>query len=123
LQGIVSTPNVSIGDLAAITQAERHQLLVEWNRTRENFRHYENLAERFEQQAEESPAAVALIDGDRQLTFQELNVRANKLAHYLKKLGVGPEVRVAILLERSADMIVALLGVLKAGGVYVPLDV
>jgi amino acid adenylation domain-containing protein len=123
LQSIVSTPNVSIGDLAVMTPAESHQLLFEWNSTREIFPHYESLTERFEHQAEETPTAIALIDGDRQLTFQELNVRANKLAHYLKKVGVGPEVPVAVLVERSADMIIALLGVLKAGGAYVPLDV
>ena len=123
LQSIISTPNVSIGELAVMTPAERHQLLSEWNSTHEDFRQYESLAERFEDQAEESPTAIALIDGDRQLTFQELNERANKLAHFLKKIGVGPEVPVAILVERSADMITALLGVLKAGGAYVPLDV
>src|SRR5689334_8250966 len=123
LQNIVSTPNVRISDLEVMTESERRRLLVDWNSTREMFPHYDSLTERFEYQVEQSPAAVALIDGDQQLTFRELNERANKLAHYLKKAGVGPEVPVAVFVERSADMIVALLGVLKAGGAYVPLDV
>jgi amino acid adenylation domain-containing protein len=123
LQSIVATPQVSISDLEVMTEGERRQLLVDWNNTHESFRHYESLAERFEQQAEETPGAVALIDGDKELTFLELNVRANKLAHFLTKVGVGPEVPVAVFVERSADMIVALLGILKAGGAWVPLDV
>jgi amino acid adenylation domain-containing protein len=123
LQSIVSKPQVSIGDLEVMTQAERRRILIDWNSTRQDFRHYESLAQRFEDQVEESPTAVALIDGVKQFTFRELNERANKLAHYLKKLGVEPEVPVALFVERSADMIVALLGVLKAGGAYVPLDV
>ncbi len=123
LQSIVSTPQASISDLEVMTEAELRQLLVDWNSTRADFRHYESVAERFESQVEQSPAAVALIDGAKQLTFRELNVRANKLAHYLKKLGVGPEAPVAVFVERSADMIVALLGILKAGGAWVPFDV
>ena len=123
LQNIVSSPEVSIGDLEVMTPAERHQLLVEWNSAREKFQSYESLAQRFEQQAEQTPAAVAVIDGDKQVTFQELNVRANKLAHFLMKIGVGPEEPVGVFVERSADMIVALLGVIKAAGAYVPLDV
>ncbi|HEX6716516.1 MAG TPA: amino acid adenylation domain-containing protein [Pyrinomonadaceae bacterium] len=123
LQSIVSNPGVSIGDLEMMTEAERRQLLITWNDTRQDFGEYEGLQERFERQAERSPNAVAVIDGSKRFTFAELNARANKLAHYLKKNGVGPEVTVAVFVERSADMIVGLLGVLKAGGAYVPLDV
>ncbi len=123
LQSIVSDPRVSIGDLEVMTEAERRRLLVEWNSTREDFDRHESLPEMFERQVERSSSAVALIDGDTRLTFGELNVRANKLAHYLQKVGIRSEEPVAVFVERSADMIVALLGVLKAGGAYVPLDV
>src|SRR5262249_51471274 len=76
----------------------------------------------FEAQAEQTPEAVALVFEGEQLTYGELNARANRLAHSLRDLGVGPEVLVGICLERSADLVVALLAVLKAGGAYVPLD-
>jgi amino acid adenylation domain-containing protein len=123
LQSIVSNPGVRMGDLEVMTQAERRQLLVEWNSTRENFGRHESLPEKLERQAERSPGVVALIDGDARLTFGELNARANKLAHYLKKAGVGPEEPVAVFVERSAHMIVALLGIVKARAAWVPLDV
>jgi amino acid adenylation domain-containing protein len=123
LESIVSAPEASIGDLEMMTGTERRQLLVEWNNTDEDFGEYEGLQQRFERQAKSRPNAVALIHGDVQITFAELNARANKLAHYLKNAGVGPEVVVGIFVERSVNTIVALLGVLKAGGAYVPLDV
>jgi amino acid adenylation domain-containing protein len=123
LESIVSEPELSIDDLDLMTQAERQQLLVKWNDTRENFGEYEGLQQKFERQAEQRPHDVAVVDGGVQVTFGELNARANKLAHYLKKIGVAPEVSVGVFVERSANMIVALLGVLKAGGAYVPLDV
>ena len=73
-------------------------------------------------QVEKTPDAVAVVFEDQQLTYRELNKRANQLAHYLRKLGVGPEVLVGICVERSLEMVVGLLGILKAGGAYVPLD-
>ena len=80
------------------------------------------LHELFEQQAERTPAAVALVFETEQVSYRELNERANQLAHYLRQLGVGPEARVGICVERSVAMVVGLLGILKAGGAYVPLD-
>jgi non-ribosomal peptide synthetase component F len=76
----------------------------------------------FEQQVEKTPNAVAVVFEDKQLTYQQLNNRANQLAHYLRTLGVGPDVLVGICIERSLEMVVGLLGILKAGGAYVPLD-
>jgi amino acid adenylation domain-containing protein len=123
LQAIVSDPGVRIGELEVMPQAERRRLLVDWNDTRQDSGEYESLQKKFERQAEQRPNAVAVIDGDARLSFGELNAKANKLAHHLKKHGVGLEVPVAIFVERSANMIVALLAVLKAGASYVPLDV
>ena len=123
LQSIVSSPHVSAGQLAIMTDAERRQLLVDWNDTSEDCGRFENLQEKFERQAAQRPDDLAVIYRDQQLTFAELNTRANKLANFLTKLGVSAETPVAVFLERSVDMIVALLGVLKAGGAYVPLDV
>src|SRR5687768_3353575 len=80
------------------------------------------LHQRFEAQVERTPDAVAVVFEGKKLTYQELNCRANQLAHYLRKLAVGPEVRVGLCVERSLEMVVGLLGILKAGGAYVPLD-
>src|SRR5689334_607684 len=123
LQSIVSRPETCVGQLSIMTDAERRQLLVDWNNTDEDFGPFENLQEKFEHQVAQSPDATAVVCENEQLTFAELNTRANKLAHYLRKAGVDAEVPVAVFLERSTDMIVALLGVIKAGGVWVPLDV
>src|SRR4029077_16598303 len=78
--------------------------------------------ELFEEQAERNPQAVALVRQDSRLDYEELNRRANQVAHYLRRLGVGPEVRVALCMERSLEMVISILAVLKAGGAYVPLD-
>ncbi|MBW4575234.1 MAG: amino acid adenylation domain-containing protein [Aphanothece sp. CMT-3BRIN-NPC111] len=123
LEGIVANPDRSLLDLPLLTQPEQHQLLLEWNNTQqaELFKDV-CFHQLFEAQAEQTPDAVALVFQNQQLTYRELNQRANQLAHYLQKLGVKPEVLVGICLERSLDMVVALLGVLKAGGAYVPLD-
>src|SRR4030095_5068266 len=122
LKGIVANPDRRISDLPLLTEAERHQLLVEWNDTKKDYADDKCVHQLFEEQVEKSPAGVAVVFEDQQLTYRELNARANQLAHYLKKLGVGPEVRVGICVERSLEMVVALLGILKAGGAYVPLD-
>jgi amino acid adenylation domain-containing protein len=95
---------------------------VEWNDTRREYPAEKCIHELFEEQAEKTPDAIALVFEDQQLTYRELNNRVNQLGHYLRKHGVGRDVLVGISLEKSLDMIVALLGVLKAGGAYLPLD-
>ncbi len=127
LQGIVAHPEQRIAELPILTEAERHQLLVEWNDTKTDYPTDKCIHELFEAQVERTPDAVAVVlpaehDEDQQLTYRELNARANQLAHYLRTLGVGPEVLVGLCVERSLEMIVGLLGILKAGGAYVPLD-
>ena len=122
LQGIVAAPAETIEKLPILPPAERHALVVEWNDTR---RHYpEDLCvhQLFERQVERTPHAEALVYGDERLTYQELNRRANRVAHNLRALGVGPDVTVGLCTERSAAMVVGMLGILKAGGCYVPLD-
>ncbi len=121
LEGIAGQPDQSIAGVPLLTQAEREQLLVEWNRTAVEYPKA-TLVELFEQQADKTPEGVAVEYADQQLTYVELNRKANQLAHYLQELGVGPEVRVGICVDRSLEMVVALLGVLKAGGAYVPMD-
>ena len=122
LHAIVRDPGRSISMLPLLTDAERHQLLVEWNATKRDYPKNKCLHRLFEAQAERTPDAVAVTFEDKRLTYRELNQRANQLAHYLRRLGVGPDVLVGICMERSLEMIVGLLGVLKAGGAYVPLD-
>src|SRR5262249_14062094 len=122
LEGVVEAPEAHILDLPLLTGAERNKVLVEWNETREEFPRERCIHELFELQVQKTPTAVALIDENEQLTYSELNQRANQLAHHLRTLGVSPEVRVGICVERSAAMVWALLGILKAGGAYVPLD-
>ena len=109
-------------DLSLLTKAQLHQLLVEWNDTQADYLNDICIHQWFEFQVKLTPTKVAVIFEDKQLTYQELNCRANQLAHYLQTLNVEVEVLVGICLERSLDMVVGLLGILKAGGAYVPLD-
>src|SRR3569832_2246996 len=97
-------------------------MLVEWNRTRREYPLDLCLHEMFEAQVERTPEGIAAVYVDEELTYRELNARANKLAHYLRKLGVGPETCAGILMDRSLEMLVGMLAILKAGGAYVPLD-
>ncbi|PLZ98347.1 non-ribosomal peptide synthetase [Fischerella thermalis CCMEE 5268] len=122
LQGIVSNPNIGIAELPLLTEPERHQLLVEWNNTQKNYPQNLCIHQLFEQQVERTPDAIALIFGNQKLTYRELNERANKLAHYLKTLDVKPEVLVGICMERSLEMVIGILAIIKAGGAYLPLD-
>jgi len=122
LAGIVADPGQPIGQLPLLTEAERHQLLVEWNDTRTEYPLDRCVHELFEAQVERVPDAVAVAFEDQKLTYRELNSRANRLAHYLRQCGVGPEVCVGVCMARSLEMVVGLLGILKAGGAYVPLD-
>jgi amino acid adenylation domain-containing protein len=122
LAGIVADPDRRISALPLLTDDERRQLLVDWNETRAEFPENACLHQLFEAQVERQPEATALIFEEEQYSFRELSRRANQLAHHLQTLGVGPEVRVGICLERSPEMVVSILGVLNAGGAYVPLD-
>ncbi|WP_208341649.1 polyketide synthase [Aetokthonos hydrillicola] len=115
-------PHESITTLQTLTEAECYQLLVEWNDTKTDYPQNKCIHQLFEEQVENTPDAIAVILEEDHLTYHELNDRANKLAHYLQSLGVESGMLVGICLERSLEMIVALLGILKVGGVYVPLD-
>ncbi|WOB66746.1 non-ribosomal peptide synthetase [Microcystis aeruginosa] len=122
LKGIVANPQQTIGELPLLTESEKQQLLVEWNQTQTSYPDHYCIHQLFEEQVKRTPEAVAVVYSEQQLTYNELNCRANQLAHYLQSLGVKPEQLVGICLERSLDMIVGLLAILKAGGAYVPLD-
>jgi amino acid adenylation domain-containing protein len=115
-------PRAEVGELDLLGEAERRRLLREWNQTEAEYPRGLCVHELFERQAGRTPEAVALVCEESRLTYGELNARANRLAHKLMGLGVGPESRVAIFTERSAETFVALLGVVKAGGAYLPLD-
>jgi amino acid adenylation domain-containing protein len=105
-----------------LSDGERHRLLVEWNDTVREYPRETSIQQLFEQQAAATPDALALVFGEERLTYRELNARANQLAHHLRRYGVGPEVLVGFCMNRSVEMIVGFLGVLKAGGAYAPLD-
>jgi len=122
LEAIAANPKQPISELPLLTERERHQLLVEWNNTWAEYPQDKCIHQLFEEQVERSPDAVAVVFEGEQLTYRELNAKANQLAHYLQSLGVKPEVLVGICVERSREMIIGLLGILKAGGAYVPLD-
>ena len=118
----LSDPNRSLPDLQMVTPVERHRLLVEWNQSRTDDVPMQCVHELVAIRAAQAPDAVAVACGGASLTYGELNARANQLARYLRGLQVGPETLVGVCVERSLDMIVGLLGVLKAGAAYVPLD-
>ncbi|HEY1235680.1 MAG TPA: amino acid adenylation domain-containing protein, partial [Candidatus Binatia bacterium] len=122
LQGIVDDPGQRIADLPILTGAEERQMLIDWRGAREGKFTFDDVVRMFEQQAERTPDALALAFDDISLTYDEVNRRANQLAQYLVKRGVRPESRVAICIERSAEFALGFLAILKAGGVYVPLD-
>ncbi|AKJ29411.1 non-ribosomal peptide synthetase [Caldimonas brevitalea] len=122
LQALVADVQRPVRRLALLPEAEREQLLHSWNEIREEYPRY-CLHQRFEAQAQATPNVIALVHGDEQLSYGELNDRANRLAHHLRREhGIGPDSRVALCVERSVEMVVALLATLKAGGAYVPLD-
>jgi len=122
LEGIVANPEMTISQLPLLTDTERQQLLVDWNDTVTSCQPGQCIHHLFEAQAVQTPEAIAVISGDEQLTYLELNQRANQVAHYLKRYGVGPETLVGICMERSLDMIISLMAILKTGAGYVPLD-
>src|SRR5437773_6032589 len=122
LESIVLNPAQRVSEIPLLTPAERQQILVEWNRTEREYPLDKCVHQLFEEQVERTPDPVAVVVEDQRLTYRELNVRANQLGHYLRSLGVGPEVLVGICVERSLELLVGILGILKAGGAYVPLD-
>jgi amino acid adenylation domain-containing protein len=122
LKGVVANPNHRISELPLLPESEKQQLLMGWNTTEEVYPKDKALAQLFEEQAKQTPDAVAVVCKDVILTYGELNKKVNQVAAYLRTLGVGTDVFVGICLERSIEMVAGLLGVLKAGGAYVPLD-
>ena len=122
LEQIVSNPQQRLGELTFLTAAEKQTLLFDWSLTKTEYPRESCIAELFEEQAERHAESIALRFRDEQLTYRELNHRANQLAHYLRAQGVGLEDKVAVVLDRSIDLLVSMLAVLKAGAAYVPLD-
>jgi amino acid adenylation domain-containing protein len=122
LESIVENPGRSMGDLPLLSEPERHGLLVELNATASAFPQDTTLPALFSEQARRRPDAVAIVDGDRQMTYRELDQKSDELADRLRELGVGPEVPVGLVGERSAEMVAWMLAIGKVGGVYLPLD-
>ena len=121
LHAILANPDEKISRLEIVPEEEKRQL-AQWNDTRRDYPKHQTVHQIFETVAAKGPDRIAVVFGEEQLTYGQLNERANRLAHYLKKCGVGPEMLVGICVERSLEMVVALLGILKAGGAYLPLD-
>ncbi|HKX29636.1 MAG TPA: amino acid adenylation domain-containing protein, partial [Blastocatellia bacterium] len=122
LESVAAKPGERLSNLALLTEAERRQLVWEWNETARDCPQDEGLARLFESQAERRADAIAVAFGQEQLSYRELNRRAGRLARRLRVLGVEPESVVALLADRGIDFLIAVLGVFKAGGAYLPLD-
>ncbi|BBD64375.1 amino acid adenylation domain-containing protein [Nostoc commune NIES-4072] len=122
LEGIVANSKQRLSELPLLTESERRQLMFEWNDTEVEYPQHLCIHQLFEAQVEKTPDAVAVVFEEEQLTYQELNSRANQLGHHLQALWVKPEVLVGICVERSLSMVIGLLAILKAGGAYIPLD-
>lgn len=122
LQGIVSNPDQHLSGLPMLSGEDRRKFLFGWNDTHRDYPRDVLVPQLFEAQVEQGGDRTAVVYEAGRLSYRELNQRANQLAHFLRRRGVGPEVRVAVCVERSLDMIVAVMGVMKAGGAYVPLD-
>jgi len=122
LASVIKKPDAAIGELEILSECDRNQLLVEFNNTQTHYPKHLCIHQLIEQQAARTPDNIAVVFENQQLTYAQLNTRANKLAHHLQELGVDCETVVALCVERSVDMLVGLLGILKAGGAYLPLD-
>jgi amino acid adenylation domain-containing protein/non-ribosomal peptide synthase protein (TIGR01720 family) len=122
LESVIEKPEAEIGKLEILSASDRYQLLVEFNNTQTNYPKDFCIHQLFEQQAARTPEHIAVVFENQQLTYAQLNARANQLAHHLQTLGVGAETIVALCVDRSPEMLVGLLGILKAGGAYLPLD-
>jgi amino acid adenylation domain-containing protein len=122
LDGMIANPQQSLSDLPLITASERHQLLFDWNATTADYQTQQCVHQLFEAQVEKAPNAIAAVFQQQSLTYAELNQQANQIAHHLRSLGVGAGQFVAVFLDRRLEMIPALLGILKAGAAYIPLE-
>ncbi|MHC5820052.1 MAG: non-ribosomal peptide synthetase [Nostoc sp.] len=122
IEEVIRNPDCQLSQINLLTPEERYQLLIKWNNTAVSYPQDKCIHQLFEEQVKLTPNAIAVIFEDQKLTYQQLNERANQLAHYLQEKGVDREVLVGIFVERSLEMVVGLLGILKAGGAYVPLD-
>jgi amino acid adenylation domain-containing protein len=122
LRNAVANPHKPISELGALTDDELQQIVIDWNETQANYPKEKCLHQLFEEQVKRTGGRVAVMHGSQKQTYDELNRRSNQLAHYLKRSGVGPEVIVGIHMDRSIEMLVSILGVLKAGGAYLPLE-
>jgi amino acid adenylation domain-containing protein len=121
LSGMAAHPEKPVAVLPLLSAGERARIIEEWNWTRQEVVET-TLVELFERQVERSPEAVALIYGREELSYRELNRRANRVGHYLRGQGVGPDTVVGLCVERSLEMVIGIMGIMKAGGAYVPLD-
>ncbi|RKZ49841.1 MAG: hypothetical protein DRR00_16800 [Candidatus Parabeggiatoa sp. nov. 3] len=119
---ILRHPLVPVRSQQIMPDVELNKILVEWNDTETYYPHNKTIVDLFEEQVDKTPDAIAVVFENQQLTYFQLNSKANQLAHYLQTLGVKPEVLVGICVERSVEMVIGLLGILKAGGAYLPLD-
>ncbi len=122
LKALAANPDAPLGSAPILTDSERHQLLVEWNNTKADYPRDTPVHEMIEAQVNRTPDAVAILHEDRQMSYRLLDARAIQLGHYLRKLGAGPGVLVGVCVRRSPELVIALLGVLKSGAAYVPLD-
>ncbi|MFA5921357.1 MAG: amino acid adenylation domain-containing protein [Methylococcaceae bacterium] len=122
LEGMIHYPESRLNELEWLTAKERRNILTVWNRTEHNYPEPQDIIARLERQAVETPAAIAAACGESQLTYRELNLRVNRLAHALVERGIGPDVMVALLDDRGIDFLIMILSIFKAGGAYLPLE-
>ena len=122
LQAVVQRPEQNILDIPLMSEVERHRVVVEFNDTDTDALTDKCIPQLFEEQVAATPGNIAVLFENQRITYADLNVRANQLAHYLRRVGVGPDALVGVHMERSPELVVALLGILKAGGAYAPLD-
>lgn len=122
LDGFISNPNQSIASLSLLNSGDYKKIISDFNQTKNNYQEFENVCTLFEKQVKECPDRIAIFDGQEQISYQELNLRSSKLASYLSQAGAGNEVLVGLCLQRSINLIVGILGILKSGAAYVPID-
>ena len=122
LTAVVENPETPVGKLSMLSAREKQKILMAWNETKTDYPQDISIHQLFESQVEKTPDAIAVVFESEKLTYSELNNKANQLAHYLQKLGVKPKAHLGIYVERSLSMVIGILGILKAGAAYVPLD-